>query len=188
MKGDVSGLVLRLKNVGFWNVNLGVIIFFMFILFEMLIPQLIVTTILFVSVVLIYFLYKDLGTRDQQKNFLTSGMFFLWYTAVTGIAYIVFEFSPIYDTEKMKFLLRMHSFAALYGWNLSGLAVICRKGDFPISLHSRYIIGIHWVTAVIFAPLGSYYRIFAVCSLLGYGFILYTMLFSKKAISVSISS
>jgi hypothetical protein len=174
-----SRLTLRLQNMGFWNVNLGVIIFFIFILFEKLIPQLVVTTILFFSVVLIYFLYKDLGLRVQQKSFLTSGMFFLWYTAITGIVYIAYEFSPSYDHEHLKYLLRMHSFASLYGWNLSGLAVICRKDDFPIRLHSPSILVVHWITAIALAPLGTYYRAFALLALIGYAFILYMILFSK---------
>ncbi len=73
----------------------------------------------------------------------------------------------------------MHSFAALYGWNLSGLAVICRKDDFPIRLHSGYVIAVHWFTAIVFAPLGTYYPIFAPLALIGYGFILYMIMFSK---------
>jgi len=178
-QGSISRLTLRLQNMGFWNVNLGVIIFFIFILFEQLIPQLVVTTILFFSVVLIYFMYNDLGIRIQQKNFLTSGMFFLWYTAITGIVYIALEFSPSYDSQHMKYLLRMHSFASLYGWNLSGLAVICRKDDFPIRLHSSSIIIVHWITAIALAPLGTYFRGFAVLALMGYAFILYMILFSK---------
>ena len=142
------------------------------------------TTILFFSVVLIYFMYRDLGVRVQQKSFLTSGTFFLWYTAVTGIVYIAMEFSPSYDPEHLKYLLRMHSFASLYGWNLSGLAVICRKDHFPIRLHSNTVIAVHWATAILLAPLGTYYAVFAVLSLLAYGFILYTIMFSHGVESV----
>jgi len=179
MRSDVSRLTLRLKNMGFWNVNLGVIIFFLFIMFEKLIPQLVVTTILFFSVVLIYFMYRDLGVRVQQKSFLTSGMFFLWYTAITGIVYIALEFSPSYDHDHLKYLLRMHSFASLYGWNLSGLAVICRKDHFPIRLHSQAVIAVHWATAILLAPLGTYYAVFAILALLTYGYILYMIMFSQ---------
>lgn len=179
MKPDTSRIVVRLKNAGFWNVNLGVIIFFMFILFRQLILQLVVTTVLFMSVVLIYYLYKDLGARVQQKNFLTSGMFFLWYTAITGIIYIALEFRPEYTHENLKYLLRMHSFASLYGWNLSGLAVICRKDEFPIRMHSPSIIAIHWITAIFLAPLGTWFKPFAVIALGSYIYILYIMLFSK---------
>lgn len=180
MKEDVGGMVRRLKNLGFWNVNLGVIIFFLFILLEMLILQLVVTAVLFFSVVLIFLLYKNLGMRLQQKYFLTSGIFFLLYTAVTGILYIVLEFNPAYTHEKMKALLRMHSFASLYGWNLSGLAVICRKDEFPIVLHSAPLIGLHWITAVILAPLGTYYRSFAVSALIGYAVVLAYIMFGRR--------
>jgi len=186
-QGSLSRLTMRLKNMGFWNVNLGVIIFFIFILFEKLIPQLVVTTILFFSVVLIYFMYKDLGLRVQQKSFLTSGMFFLWYTAITGIVYIALEFSPSYDHEHLKYLLRMHSFASLYGWNLSGLAVICRKDDFPIRLHSPSILVVHWITAIVLAPLGTYYRSFALLTLIGYAFILYMILFSRGTDAIDLN-
>ncbi len=180
MEGDFGRPVLYLENIGFWTVNLGVIIFFLFILLEMLIPQIMVTTILFCSVIMIYYLFSRFGVKTQQKNFLTSGMLFLLYTAITGIAYIAFEFSPDYSPEKTKLLLRMHSFASLYGWNLSGLAVICREHDFPIKLHSRTIIIVHWITAILLAPLGTYFRFFAVCALICYMFILYMMLFSAR--------
>lgn len=181
MKESFNKLVPYLKNIGFWNVNLGVIIFFLFILFEKLVLQLVITTILFLTVVMIYYLFIRLSEKIQQKNFLTSGMLFLMYSAVTGITYITLEFSPDYTPEKTKLLLRMHSFASLYGWNLSGLAVICRQHDFPIKLHSRNIIAAHWITAILLAPLGTYYWPFAVCALVGYFFVLYTILFSKGA-------
>jgi len=179
MRVDLRGAVVFLKNMGFWNINLGVIIFFLFILLENLTLQLIVTTILFLSVVMIFFLYYHLGHQGQQKSFLTSGIFFLLYTSLTGIAYIVLEFYQGYDPEKMKWLLRLHSFASLYGWNLSGLAVICRENDFPIRLNSRGIIVIHWLTAIFLAPLGTDNKLLAGCALIGYVFILYRVLFSR---------
>ncbi|MBW1822057.1 MAG: hypothetical protein JRI92_09920 [Deltaproteobacteria bacterium] len=110
---------------------------------------------------------------------MTSGMFFLWYTAITGILYIILEYSPLYTPENSKLLMRSHSFAALYGWNLCGLSVICRKDDFPIRLHSKTIIIIHWVTVILLAPLGAYYWPFAACTIISYVFILYMILFSK---------
>ncbi len=179
MKGDLGRFTTVLKNLGFWNVNLGVIIFFIFILIEMLVLQLVVTTILFITVAMIFVYFTKLGDRVQQKSFLVSGILFLLYTAVTGIIYIILEFSPYYNPEDYKLLLRMHSFASLYGWNLSGLAVICRKDDFPIRLHSKTIIIIHWITAILLAPLGTYNAPLAVCTLVCYVFILYMILFSK---------
>jgi len=179
MKGGIGTLSPLLKNVGFWVVNLGVIVFFLFILFEKLIPQLFVTALLFLCVAMIFYLYIRLGIKIQQKSFLTSGMLFLLYTAVTGIIYIALEFLPAYPAKDTTLLLRMHSFASLYGWNLSGLAVICRQHDFPIKLHSASIISVHWVTAILLAPLGTFSRPLAVIALICYVFILYMILFSK---------
>lgn len=167
------------KEFGFWSVNLGVIIFFMFIIFEKFIPQVFVTAVLFFTVILILFLYLKLGLQGQQKNFLTSGMAFLVVTAVTGILYIFLEFSEGYEPGHYRWLLKLHSFASLYGWNLCGLAVICRYNDFPIQLHSPSITALHWVTVTILAPLGYAFRSAALVAVLAYGVILYLILFSQ---------
>ncbi len=186
MKEDVRNIVRILKDAGFWTVNLGVIIFFLFIMFERLDFQLVVTSILFCSVVMIFILFAKLGIKTQQKNFLTSGMVFLLFTAVTGILYILLKFHPEYNPEKLKLLLRVHSFASLYGWNLSGLGVICRYDDFPIMLDSKWIITIHWITVVILAPLGYYFKPFAVSAVALYMLMLYMILFSKGSSGASI--
>jgi hypothetical protein len=179
MMKDNSGPVIKgLKEFGFWSINLGVIIFFLFIIFEKLVPQVYVTLILFLTVIIISGLYQRLGDSLQQKAFLISGLGFLLVTAVTGIIYILFEFLPGYTSENLKWLLRLHSFAALYGWNLCGLAVICRYNDFPIKLHSGKLIFFHWFVVLILAPLGNYYKIFAIPAVAGYIVVLYYIFFS----------
>ncbi len=188
LMADYRKPVMRtLKEIGFWNINLGVIIFFVFIIFEKLAPQVVVTTILFFTVIMIFWLYYKLGKDLQQKNFLTSGIGFLVVTAITGIAYILLEILPGYTAEKYRWLLWLHSFASLYGWNLCGLAVICRFDDFPVRLHSGSTIALHWITALIFAPLGKYYSLFAVLSVLCYSIILGVILFSKTSNTSSTS-
>ena len=168
-----------LEEIGFWNVNLGVIIFFVFIIFEQLMPQVFVTSVLFLTVVMIFILYRKLGKRIQQKNFLTSGMTFLLVTAVTGIAYIFFELTSDYTPDKYKWLLKLHAFASLYGWNLCGLAIICRYDDFPIRLHSKSIIIMHWIIVMFLAPFGNYNPILAIAATVSYAVMLYFVLFSK---------
>jgi len=168
------------KEAGFWVVNMGVVIFFVFIIFEQLPPQVLVTTILFVMVMVIFYLFYKLGKNLQQKHFLVSGMGFLVITAVTGIIYILLEFSYDYQPGRYKWLLNFHAFAALYGWNLCGLSVICRYNDFPVRLHSLPIIALHWVTVLLFAPLGKFMPVFAVLALMGYILILFFLLFSKR--------
>ncbi len=164
----------------FWTITLGVIIFFGFILFERFIPQVFVTAALFTAVIIVFLLYVTFADKIQQKLFLTSGIGFLIFTAVSGIAYIIFQMSEGYDPEKIKWLLHMHVFASLYGWNLCGLSIICRFEDFPIKLHSPTIIFIHWLTAIVLAPLGIFYGPFAILAILGYSFITFTLFFSSN--------
>lgn len=179
MENDHHKPFSLLKKIGFWNVNLGVIIFFLFIIFEKLMPQVLVTGILFFTVFMIFLLYRKLGKKLQQKNFLTSGMIFLLFTAVTGIIYIFLQFTSDYSSVNYKWLLRIHAFAALYGWNLCGLSIICRYHDFPIRLHSPSIILLHWITVLVLAPFGIYYRPLAVIATICYMYLIYILLFSK---------
>jgi hypothetical protein len=178
MKRQETPPTLVLKEVSFWVVNLGVIVFFLFILANLFLPQVAIATILFLTVTLILYLYWQQGVESQQKAFLTSGILFLLITSITGILYILLAFSPSYDPKESLPLLRMHAFTALYGWNLSGLAVISRHGDFPIRLHSRQVILLHWLTVLILCPLGYFYEVAAVAAVLCYGRLLYLLLFS----------
>ncbi len=162
MKSQSISPIHLLKELTFWVINLGVIIFFLFILANWFIPQVTIAVILFLAVVLILFLYWNQGIRLQQKAFLTSGILFLLITSITGIIYILLAFSDAYTPQKTLPLLRMHAFTALYGWNLSGLAFISRHGDFPIRLHSQNVILLHWLTVLILCPLGYFYPVIAV--------------------------
>ena len=172
-----------LKNVGFWTVNLGVITFFGFILLEKLYSQLAVSTVLFCAVIMIFCLFVKEGAAPQQRNFLISGMVFLLFTAVSGILYIFLEFTPGYDKDTSALLLRMHSFASLYGWNLSGFAVICRYHDFPIKLHSRKLVMCHWVTVILLAPFGNYYAPFAIAATISYTAIVCVIFFTRRRVT-----
>ncbi len=163
----------------FWTINLGVIIFFIFILFERFYPQIFVTLTLFIAVLTIFILYLKFGYKMQQKEFLSSGIGFLIITAVSGILYILYQMSSGYTHESTKWLLRLHNFASLYGWNLCGLAVICRFKDFPIRLHSGIVISVHWLTALVLAPMGTRFASVALMAIAGYVFIVISLFFSK---------
>jgi hypothetical protein len=182
MKNQVTQPFVFLKEISFWIINLGVIIFFLFILANWFLPQVAVATLLFFTVALILFLYWRNGMKLQQKSFLTSGILFLLITSITGIIYIFLAFSNSYDPQKSLPLLRMHAFTALYGWNLSGLAVISRHGDFPIKLHSQKVILLHWLTVLVLCPLGYFYPLFAVMAVIGYSRLLYVLLFNHGAV------
>ncbi len=179
IKSEVSQTVKLLKEIAFWTISLGVITFFIFILIEQIVIQVIVTHILLTSVIMMFYLYRKYGIQLQQKNFLSSGMLFLLFTAVTGIGYIFMELTPDYTSEKMNWLLKLHAFGSLYGWNICGLTVICRYDDFPIKLHSIKLIIFHWLTVIILCPLGLYYKPVAIAAVLCYTVVLYMILFSK---------
>ncbi len=180
MEND-SLLVNILKNISFWNINLGVIIFFILILAQMLEWQVVVTLILFFTVVFVVFIFIRLCRSMQQKFFLLSGMFFLLVTAITGIMYIIYESYPGYPDQYSALILSVHSFASLYGWNLCGLAVICRYNDFPIRLDSISTIALHWITVLVVAPFGRYYIPAGIISSVLFCLLLYMILFSQPS-------
>ena len=188
MKDEVKFSVAYLKELSFWIINLGVIIFFVFILAGWFMPQVAISVILFLAVALILYLYWEQGIRLQQKAFLTSGILFLLITSITGILYILLALSAAYDRESWLPLLRIHAFTALYGWNLSGLAVISRHDDFPIRLHSQKVIGIHWLTVCILCPLGYFFPAAAVLAVLCYGGLLYILFFSAGQVDQGVVS
>lgn len=165
------------KEIAFWTINLGVIIFFLFILANLFIPQIIVSTCLFLAVILVAYLHFSYGKKIQQKAFLLSGLIFLLSTAVTGILYIFLEFAPGYDPSKTISLLRLHAFTALYGWNISGLAVIARHCDFPLKLHNSKMIFLHWLTVLLLCPIGYFYPVVAILAVLAYAFFLLNLFF-----------
>ena len=186
MKNQPVSPLYLLKELTFWVINLGVIIFFLFILANWFIPQVTVATLLFLAVALILYLYWNQGIQLQQKAFLTSGILFLVITSITGIVYILLEFSDVYTPEKTSPLLRMHAFTALYGWNLSGLAVIGRHGDFPLSLHSQNVILLHWLTVLILCPFGYFYPVVAILAVCAYSWLLFVLLFNNGQVDSAV--
>jgi hypothetical protein len=167
-----------IENISFWVINLGVILFFVFIIFELFIAEIVAAGILSISVIVI-FIYFIRNTMDiQQKKFLTSGMCFLASTAISGILYIVAKYFPAYESSG-ECILRMHSFLSLYGWNISGLFIIIRWNDFPLKLNTMNTILFHWIVILILAPLGEYYCGFAMAAIALYGILLYIFFRSR---------
>jgi hypothetical protein len=145
--------------------------------------QLMIATILALTVLLIFYLFNQYAHPLQQKHFLLSGMGFLVGTAITGILYILLKFVPHSAPyhEQAHFILRVHTFLSLYGWNLSGLAIIARLPDFPIRLDSKFIITSHWIIVALLAPLGNYFRSIAILVTLCYICFVCLIFFSRKS-------
>lgn len=182
MKRQTLRVTAVLKEAAFWIINLGVIVFFGFILAGFFASQVAISSLLFVTVAFILYLYWHEGIQLQQKAYLTSGILFLLITSITGIAYILLTFSSYYTPEISYPLLRLHAFTALYGWNLSGLAVIARHGDFPLQLHSRTVVLLHWLTVLVLCPLGYFQPVFAVLAVIAYAWLLLRIFFNQGSI------
>ncbi len=186
MKKEELRLTALLKEAAFWIINLGVILFFIFILAGLFNSQVAISSLLFLTVAFILYLYWHEGIQLQQKAFLTSGILFLLVTSITGIAYILLSFSRYSTPDISQPLLRLHAFTALYGWNLSGLVVMGRHGDFPLQLHSRQVILLHWLTVLLLCPLGYFLPIFAVFAVLVYCGLLIKLFFRQGAVDTGL--
>lgn len=155
IRRDISPFLRLVKQIFFWTVNVGVIVFFLFIVFEMDLEKFIIATILFFTVAMIFSFFLLLGINVQQKHFLLSGMIFLVFTGITGVLYIILgHFAELY-TQWGKLLLTCHSYLSLYGWSMSGLLILVRWNDFPLKLNSWWVISFHWLVIAILAPLGK---------------------------------
>ncbi|MCA1926937.1 MAG: hypothetical protein LDL13_03545 [Calditerrivibrio sp.] len=185
MKKAPSNTHKILKILSFWIINVGVIIFFIFILFESFILELIISLILFFTVALVFWMYYRLGFKEQRKLFLSSAIGFLNITAITGVAYIFLYFTNHYTPENSKIIKDIHRIVSLYGWNLTGIIVILRNNDFPIDLNSYRIILLHWISTIILIPAGYYFPAMALIATITFGVFIYIVLFRKtKTISM----
>jgi len=155
IRRDISSFLRLVKQAFFWTVNLGVIIFFLFIVFELSQEKFIIATVLFITVTLIFSFFLLLGVNVQQKHFLLSGMIFLVFTGITGVYYIILAGYPELYARWGRLLLSCHSYLSLYGWSMSGLLIIIRWNDFPLKLNSWWVISFHWLVIAILAPLGK---------------------------------
>ncbi|ADD69648.1 conserved hypothetical protein [Denitrovibrio acetiphilus DSM 12809] len=168
-----------MKVISFWTITMGVIVFFVFILFEAIYLELAISVMLFISVSCVLYLYIRLGIKEQQKAYLTSGIVFLLMTSVTGVLYILIYAYGYTDPFYRDLTITYHRTLALYGWNISGLAVICRFKDFPIMLHSGPAIALHWLIVALLAPMAFFNVSFVIPTLIAYLIFLFAVFFSK---------
>ena len=164
IRRDIGPNLRLLKQLFFWTINLGVITFFLVILYEMETAKFIIGNILFLAVIMMFLFFLFLGIKVQQKYFLLSGMIFLVFTGITGVGYILLADYPGYYEQYSRLLLSCHAYLSLYGWGLSGLLILIRWNDFPLKLNSMKIIGFQWFVVAISAPLGETNMMLAIIS------------------------
>ena len=57
--------------------------------------------------------------------------------------------------------------------------MISRHGDFPLKLHSRPVILLHWLTVLVLCPLGYFVPSIAVLAVVAYGGVLFRLFFNQ---------
>jgi hypothetical protein len=177
-EGDRTYLVL--KEISFWSINLGVITFFLFIIFEITVPEIIISNLLLAAVIMTYWLFLKKSRRVQPRGILASGMGFLVVTGITGVFYL-FEYWWPEIEQYHDLLLVLHATVALYGWNLSGLFIIVRWDDFPIFKGLIPVVALHWLTVLLLAPLGKYSIPVSLLALAAYMLLLGLVFFSRHS-------
>jgi len=170
-------LILTAEHFLFWFISAGVIIFFIFILFKFFAGEVFISSFLFLTVLIIFIIFFKFGKRMQQKYFLVSAIYFLMATAVTGILYIIIK-QAVYDELYGKIILKMHAFYSLYGWNLTGMMVIIRWDDFPITLKTKKAIYYHWGVILILAPFAKFFPVLILPAIAAYTVFLAVFFFS----------
>ena len=143
------------QEAAFWIINLGVIVFFTFIIFKLPAAEFSIAILLFGTVCMVFVYFLDVAPSARQKRFLLSGAAFLLVTALTGVLYFV---SPTGygELKPRSMLLTLHGTVSLYGWNMAGLLVMLRWGRFPARLGSTPVILLHWCAVFVLAPAGKY--------------------------------
>lgn len=171
--------VLFVEELTFWVTNLGVIIFFVFILADAWYGELFIAITLVTDVTIIAYLFYTSTQHLTKTAFLMSGIGFLIYTGINGIQLLF----ATHNKEELDLLLQIHAYISLYGWNLSGLIVIIRKDFFP--KNATLMIVMQWAIVSYFAPLGTMYASFAIIAAPLFFVFLYYAFFGYGELPVS---
>jgi len=179
LKTEYNKTINSIGLLLFWTITVGVIVFFIFILMELLIAEIVMasTLVCAVSGLLLLFYHND--QDSPHRALLLSAMTFLFFTGVTGLLYILkYEFAVFEQSHK--YLLTLHGKISLYGWNLIGIFLAIRWKDKVIPSQSKLIIPMHWIAIVCFAPLGHSYASAAIVAVLMFTFVVYQALITRS--------
>ncbi|MGB8020532.1 MAG: hypothetical protein WCF04_04845, partial [Candidatus Nanopelagicales bacterium] len=169
---------VALTELTFWGITCGVVAFFVLILLEATLLEILVANALFGIVLMLLGLFRSHSRPSQPRTLLTSGLGFLVVTALTGVGEIVTYLFPGMELTGEQILM-LHATLSLYGWNLSGLIVMVRWGDFPILRRAAPLIWLHWLTVLVLVPLGKLDPAAALMALPAFGLLVALAMLSR---------
>jgi len=139
--------VRRQSEFCFWALNLGVIVFFLFIVSECYPGQILMSLTLFTTIMVALSLHLKYTPRNQEATLLTSALAFSIVGSLSGIAYVLLLWTSENYTPGI--VLSMHAAAAVFGWNMVWLMLTARKGQYPLAFNTKVLLGIHWTLVVL---------------------------------------
>jgi len=131
----------------FWALNLGVIAFFFFIIFELYPLQFIAALVLLSTVAVTAWMHLSSSERGTEWTLMSSALAFLAFGSVTGMLYILELWLGGLDNSYR--LLSYHSAATLFGWNLTGLILLLARGRLQLRVPATLVLGIHWALVLL---------------------------------------
>jgi hypothetical protein len=156
-----------------------VVTFFVFIIFELRVAEIIISNALLAAVTMTFVIFARSTPGVQQKTVLSSGMAFLIVTGLTGVFYLFDSLVPVSEAS-YKFVLLVHATVALYGWNLSGIFIVVRMDDFPLFKRPMFIVLLHWLSVFVLTPIGKYYGVMSLIALVAYVALVGLFFFSRS--------
>jgi hypothetical protein len=139
-------------EAAFWLLNLGVIIFFFFIIFGWYPGQMAMALVL-LSVVVLVGRRHWRSRREGGWAWLTSGLAFLTLGSLTGIGYVAALWSGASFGAGMRYLLAVHAGATVFGWNLNWVLLTVSPAE-PTGRGPARLIALHWLL-VLALPLAA---------------------------------
>ena len=163
-----------LEEFIFWAINVGVILFFLFIITGAYPFQLLMALLLFSSTCIAIYLHIKLPQKDDQWKLLSSALLFLTIGSLTGISFVVVTWKFGYSPQSPVLLL--HAALTMFGWNLSWMLLAAREDGHWQGKRIRHIILLHWIFVVLFA-LGRISALLAVGGMISFLALLYMAFF-----------
>ena len=134
----------------FWGLNLGVISFFFFIIFEIYPLQMVAALALFGATILTIIMHVTRSERGDEWLMLSSAFGFLILGSLTGIFYVLILWKSAAYTSGG--FMSLHSAATIFGWNLTWILVTSRHKKLPLVVGTGKLVVMHWAFVLLIPP------------------------------------
>ncbi len=134
------------SEYSFWALNLGVILFFVFIVAEVFFMQFLLALLLLTVVGTAMYVHLRSRPQDREGKLLWSALGFLALGSLSGTLYV----SVLWGIEHLysHYLLSFHSAANVFGWNMTWMLIAARPTEPDSRVSPWVLIPVHWLFMV----------------------------------------